>query len=380
MKRWCLFLFSLLLLNAGLKADSFSLAFNQYTTDNVFQSQDAESDRISSLSLYFDKNLAKISLFSEGSYSYFNKNHGLSSYLHDIGLDYLQPLNDKAALYFSLIGRGAFYRQEYSDFNYYSFNFRSNLKAYLSQTSILKSSYTFEYKKFRYSLFDFVSHLLFASFDTYLQTKTTLKSELNWGYKYFLHPYSSAVVPDQNGRGYRGGREPNIYVPRAQDDGKGIQILSLTALVAQGLGNRLGLMVSGLRQWNLSGENPFASVEEFYAAENPSYDVFSWAGYQFSSQLTLELVWYVELKIGYTMAHKEFPGIESMDLEGNPLGVIREDEKRQVEAVVEKDFPKFSLFLSYSYVDNDSNDPFFRWKGHFFSAGVEWNLFFGEKK
>jgi outer membrane protein TolC len=69
-----------------------------------------------------------------------------------------------------------------------------------------------------------------------------------------------------------------------------------------------------------------------------------------------------------------------MDLEGNSLGVVREDRKRQVEAVMEKDFPKFSLFLSYSYVDNSSNDPFFRWKGHFFSAGVEWNLFFGEKK
>jgi len=90
--------------------------------------------------------------------------------------------------------------------------------------------------------------------------------------------------------------------------------------------------------------------------------------------------WNIELKIGYTMANKEFPGIESMNLEEELLGVTREDRRRTFETRLEKNFPRFSLFLSYAYVDNNSNDPFFEWQGNFFSAGIEWNMFFGEKK
>ena len=131
-----------------------------------------------------------------------------------------------------------------------------------------------------------------------------------------------------------------------------------------------------MKQWTLSGEYPFTSVEEFYMVENPSYDRFSWTGYQLGSQLTVLIPWNIELKINYTIANKEFLGIESMNLDGEPLGVIRKDERRQFEAKVSK----FSLFFSYINIDNDSNDPFFDWQGNFFSAGIEWNMFFRAKK
>jgi len=379
-RRLVVYFSAFLVVNAALIANTFSLSFYQNMTDNVFQNRYSERDQLSSLNFYLDKDFSKVSIFTEGNYAYLYDNPGLSYYFHDAGLDYLHALNEKTAFYFSVVGQGAFYRSDYSDFNYLSLHFLGAFKTYLSQTSILKSNYAFEYKGYSYSLFDFISHFLDVSFDTYFQTKTTIKAEVSWGYKYYLHPDASQEAVIEEGQGYRGGRDSYIYIPRTVYEGKAIQIFSANGLIAQGLGGKIGLSLSGMKQWTLSGENPFTSVEEFYVVENPSYDSFSWEGYQVSSQLTILVPWNIELKMGYTRSEKEFPGIESMDLEGNPLGVTRQDTRDVFEARVEKDFSSFSLFLSYFYVNNRSNDPFFDWQGNFFSAGLEWNVFFGGKK
>ena len=356
MKRLVLSFFAFVLMSSALRAEMFSLSFFQNMTDNVFQNRYLEKDQLSSLNFYLDKDFSKISLFTEGNYAYLYENSDFSYYFHGIGLDYLHPINNKSAFYFTLLGQGAFYRPDYDDFNYLSLNFLGSFKTYLSPTSILKSNYALEYKLYEYSLYDFISHLLDVSFDSYFQTRTTIKAELNWGYKNYLQ-----------------------YLPQTEED-QAIQILAVKGLVAQGIGGRVGLNVSGTKQWILSGENPFSSVEEFYMVENPSYDRYSWQGYQISSELSILIPWNIELKMGYTRAEKEFPGIESMDLEGNPLGVIRQDTRAQFETKVEKNFPKFSLFFSYIYIDNYSNDSFFEWQGNFLTVGLEWKVFFGGKK
>lgn len=390
MKKFIICILFLLLMSPFLLADSLSLSFYQYLTDNLFQNRYAEPDQLSIMNFYFDKGFSNFSFFSEGNYTYLFQNSEFAYYVHDLGLDYLYPVNEKTALYFSLGGRGAFYRSDFSDFNYISFNFFSALKTYFSQTSIFKSDYSLEYRNYKYSLFDFLSHAISLSLDRYFQTKTTLKAEANWGYKYFFHPFISAEIDsaDENqywhyhggkGKGSGYGKESS-KITSLDGEGVGIQVFSLAGLIAQGLGNHIGLSLTGMKQWTLSGENPFTYVEDYYAVENPSYDRYSWAGYQLGGQLTALLPWNIQLKMGYTISNKEFPGIESMSLEGEPSGLTRKDERNQFEARLEKNFPRFSVFLFYSYIDNKSNDPFFEWKGHFFSAGIEWNLYFGERK
>jgi hypothetical protein len=215
---------------------------------------------------------------------------------------------------------------------------------------------------------------------------------MNWGFKYFLHPYVSeeiiTIEGDQysgsgnmgRGKGHHSGGMDSQFVIRTEGEGQGIQVLSFTGLIAQGLGDNVGLRLTGMKQWTLSGKNPFTFIEEFYAVENPSYDRFSWEGYQIHSQLAVLVPWNIQLKIGYTIADKEFPGIESLSLDGDLLGITRKDVRNVIEVRVEKNFPKFSVFLSYFYINNKSNDLFFDWSGQFFSAGFEWNLFFGDKE
>ena len=215
---------------------------------------------------------------------------------------------------------------------------------------------------------------------------------MNWGYKYFLHPYISQEITtiegDQSfnsgnkgkGKGHQSGGMDSQFIIRTEGEGQGIQVLSLTGLIAQGFGNNVGFRLTGMKQWTLSGKNPFTYVEEFYSVENPSYDRFSWEGYQIHSQLAVLAPWNIQIKIGYTIADKVFPGIESFNLDGDSLGITRRDDRRQIEARLGKNFPKFTVFLSYFHINNKSNDLFFKWDGQFISAGFEWNLFFGEKK
>lgn len=388
MRKYTLLTLFMVFLSSHVLADTFSLSLFQNRTENLFQNIYGESDYVSNLSFYIDKNLSQFSIFTQGNYSYLYENPSLSYYIHDLGLDYLYPVNDKSAFYFSMTGKKTFFRSDFSDFNYFSMNFFAAFKTYLSQTSIMKSNYSLEYKNYTSSFFDFVSNALFFSLDKYFPSKTTVKAEVNWGYKYFLHPYISQEIISIDGdlfsNGGRGGHHPDgmdsQFITRTESEGQGIQVFSLTGLIAQGLGNNVGLRLTGMKQWTLSGKNPFMFIEEFYAVENPSYDRFSWEGYQIHSQLSVLVPWNIQLKIGYTIADKEFPGIESLSLDGDLLGITRKDMRKMIEARVEKNFPKFSVFFSYFYINNESNDLFFDWSGQFFSAGIEWNLFFGEKK
>jgi hypothetical protein len=395
MKKLHLIVLIMLLTYGALHADSFSLSLSQNMTSNLFQNRYAEKDQLSDLSFYFDKNLGMLSFFAEGKYSYLFENTNLAYYIQDAGIDYIVPLNEKSAFYFSLAGRGTLYRSDFADFNYLAANFFVAFKSYIDQTSILKSNYSMDYKNYRDSVYDFISHSLMISFDKYFQSKTTLKGEMDWGYKYFFDPFLTEDTPvTENSDGYMGtlsqGPRGKAYStkhdpsdpmnPPAQTNGQGIQVFSLSGLIAQGLGNKVGLRFTGMKQWVLGGQNPFFFIEEFYMVENPSYDRFSWEGYQIGSQLTFLMPWNIQLKLGYTVSQKEFPGIESLDLEGISLGITRKDKRKQIDVRVEKNFARFSVFASYFYVDNSSNDLYFDWNGHFFSVGFEWNIPLGAKQ
>jgi len=372
-------------------ADTASLSFYQYGTDNLFQNKDRVSDQISSLSFSLDKSFSKFSVFTEGDYSYLFQNPDLSVYKQDAGIDYMHTLNGRSALYFSLTGAGTFYRTDFKDFNSVSLNFFSAFKSYLSPTSIFQASYSFQNRDYNLSGFDYYSHSLALTIDKYFQTRTTLKAEMNWGYKYFIHPlvsvepvpvYDASGNPMGMGRGH--GRSsmntPQQFFAEETADGQGIQVFSLGGLIAQGIGSKIGLRLSGMNQWNLSGKNPFATIEEYYMIENPTYDRYSWTGYQIEGQFTWLIPGDILMKMGYTVMGRKFPGIENLNLEGNSLGMMREDTRDQFLIRIEKNFPRFSLFLSYFLVNNRSNDVYFDWKGHFISAGIQWNLFFEGKK
>jgi hypothetical protein len=378
---------SLALAAAG-RAQSLSLAYYQNATDNLFQTRYAEADAVSNLAFSLDLPLRPLSFFADGGYSYLAQNPGISYFTQEAGLDYLHAAGEKTALYASVKAGGAVYREEYSDFNYFGLGFVGAMKSYLTPSSILKLTYTMSYKTYPFDQFDFHSHLANLSVDKYFSTRTTLKAEGTYGYKYFLHPFESEMIVVEptltsSGRGRMQGsgltgQPGSVLATDGQSEGSAIQIGSVSGLIAQGLGDRVGLRVSGFRQWTLSGENPFNSIAEFYMVENPTYDIFSWNGYGLSAEATFEAPWNIQLKLGYTGSVKSFPGIEALDLDGAPVGNLRQDTRNQWEARLQKDFGAVSLYAFYSYIDNASNDPLFDWKGHYLGISCGWRMNWGK--
>jgi hypothetical protein len=381
-KRAKIVVLAVLILSPVLSADSITISTVQNITDLLFRRVTTADDHDSSLSFILDKNLGRFSLFTSGNYFYLLENTKENCYSQDLGLDYLYSFGEKTALYISLLGNGTFYKSEYSDFNSISLNAFTSLKSYLSQTSILKSDYSFIYRNYKASLLDYWSHSFLLSLDKYFMTRTTAKAEVCWGYKHFMnldqekeYGFQSGYSPFAGGNG--NDEQQNLSQLTSPEPfnrkGQGIQFFSVSSLLTQSLGSKIGLNFSIMRQWILSGHNPFTAVQDFYKIENPFYDRFSWQGYHIESHLTMLIPWFIELETGYEYSDKRFPGIDSLSPMEEPLGLTRKDHRVQVDASLQKNWARISIFLSYAYIINHSNDPYFDWSGHFFSVGFNWN-------
>ena len=379
------FLWLLLTTSLVARGDSFSLAYNHHSTSNLFQTSEALADTMSSFGLFLDNDWGGLSFLSDLRYVLFRENPGLSFGTVNLGLDYLKPSGTKSAFYFAAGGSGSFFRSEWNALDSLSFDLAAAFKTYLAPSSILKVQSRSVYASYRYALFDDLNQVLSLSLDKFFPSLTTLKTEASWRYKHFLHPFSG-TVPDvpgipvmPGGPIYRGGHG---FVPIFDPDGggAGIQSASLAALAAQGLGSRVGISLSGLRQWTLSGENPFASITEFYLVKNPTFDEFSWEGWMINFLLTALLPYDIECQVGYTYSDKGFPGIEVLTAEGEPTGVPRNDTRSSFEARLDKTFPRLTVFLAYSWVDNRSTDPLFAWSSPAVLAGIEWRFPLGRKE
>lgn len=407
MKKMRLIVPVLLLSALPASAGTVYLTLNQHATQNLFQTKDAVADRISTFSLAMDQDISALSLTGRIEYAAFHETSALSFFAADLGADYLLPSGRKSAFYFAAGASGQFYRQTFGAFSSLGGSLLGAFKTYLAASSILKLQWQGQYSSFNDSLFDAVSQTATLSIDKYFPSQTTLKAEGEWGYKYFLHPFlpEPAAAVDQplvgstalaglggggsggtgagaggsgsgggwGGQQYQGGEG---FVPRTSSTGGGAGIghVSVSLLAAQGLGGVVGLSGSFLQQWVVSGENPFMSIEEFYLVQNPSADSFSWEGRQLTGRISLNIPWDLSLRTGYTYSDKTYPGVESFGLDGLPLGLARSDRRHLVEARLQKDFRRLTVFVAYSFVDNTSTDPMFVWKSHFVTGGIEWNL------
>jgi len=400
----------------------FSLAHN--ATSNIFYSYQPLGDQITTAGIFFGGDSGSLALYGSLNLNYLYKYSGLSSLAGKLGVDHLVPAGKKSAFYFALEGEGVLFRTLYDYFNHGTIRFLANFKSYFNASTILRLDSRSELRKYKYSIFDYFSENLILSADRYFTSRTTIKFEVGYGYKLYFHPgiidstENSETLPEimgvssvmritsnsaasnglvsvlsQQGPGEGHGNPGHNYemggsysirgIPYQTvyyTGSQGMQVFALSGLIAQGLGDHLGLSLGGLKQWFLKGENPFFSSDEYFMVENPTYDRFSWQGYSFQTKLTIELSDHVHNELQYEYSSKEFPGITSFDLDGNSLGITRQDKRHQFNIKVQIDLSRVSLFANYSYLKNNSNDPWFTWEGNVISVGLVWNINVSQSK
>ncbi|MGC8892107.1 MAG: hypothetical protein ACP5P6_05835 [Candidatus Saccharicenans sp.] len=405
----------------------FSLAHN--STNNIFQSYQPVSDQITTAGLSFGGDSSSVTLYGNLDLNYLYRYSELSSFDGKLGADYLVPIGQKSAFYFALEGEAVIFRSLYDYFNNGTGRFIANFKGYLSGSTIFRIDTISQYKNYKYGIFDNLSENVSMSLNQYFSSRTTIKIEANYGYKYYLHPglisttgttstsaltgsgtyslgsYSlfenlsslgaineimnqgsiiaSSMGQQGMGRGnpkdnYKNGGKYSIsgvpYQTVYYTGGKSIQIMALSGLISQGLGDHLEASFSGTKQWYLKGENPFSSSDEIFMVENPTYDQFSWQGYALKAKLAAELSDKLHSEFQYDYFSKEFPGITSLDLSGNSLGITRQDTRHQFTASLELNLSRVSFFVNYYYIKNSSNDPWYTWNGSIISGGLTWSL------
>ena len=402
---------------ALIQAGTVQFSLVQHSTNNIFQTYQPVSDWLTTGSFFFGGDSSSLALYGGLDFNYLYKYSGLSSVGGQLGVDYLIPVGSKSAFYLAAEGQGVLFKDLYNNFNHAGLKLVASFKSYLTPATVLRLESQSIYRSYKLGIFDYFSEMVNLSLDHYFKTRTTLKVEASYGYKYFYHPGEIAIIEgeaapvamisssapvyglssvnqptsffisQQGGPGGGHGRPADNYkqggsyslrgVPYQTvyyTDPRSIQILAVSGLLAQGLGDRVGLSLGGMKQWNLKGENPFSASDEYYNVENPTSDLFSWQGFSLKAKLTASLTDRLQAEIQYDYLNREFPGLESLDLEGVSLEVIREDRRHQLSTMVQLDLARVSFFVSYSYISNASNDPWFDWSGNFISGGLKWNL------
>jgi|YNPBryunderm2012_1023409.scaffolds.fasta_scaffold00005_23 hypothetical protein len=411
---------TLILSLVGLSAAStiqFSLAHN--ATSNIFQSYQAYADQLTSAGLSFGGDSQGLALYGSMDLNYLYKYSGLSSFSGKLGADILAPAGSRSAFYFALEGEAVLFRSLYDYFNHSTIRFLANFKSYLTPSTIFRLDSESRLNNYKYAIFDYFSESLTMSINNFFKTRTTIMVEASYGYKLYFHPgiitansseetyiggltkselsslaFSSikggkALTPPpfQGGPGAGTGNPSDNYMrggwysirgvpyqPVYYTGSRSLQIFSVSGLLAQGLGENLGLSLSASRQWYLKGENPFSSSDEYFMVENPTYDRFAWEGYSLRAKLSAVITARLTGEIQYDYFSRQFPGIISLNLEGNSLGITRKDIRHQFSTRLQLDLARVSFFLNYSYLKNSSNDPWFSWDGNVFSVGLAWNL------
>ncbi|MBP6909932.1 MAG: hypothetical protein KBC18_05825 [Candidatus Saccharicenans sp.] len=406
-----------------IQAGTVQFSLVQHSTTNIFQTYQPVSDWLTAGNLSFGGDSSSLSLYGGLDFNYLYKYSGLSSIGGQLGIDYLIAAGSKSAFYIAAEGQGVLFRDLYNNFNHAGLKLIASFKSYLTPATVLRLESQSTYRSYKLGIFDYFSEMVNLSLDHYFKTRTTVKVEASYGYKYFYHPGEIALIEEettpvatissstsvhsrssinqaagffvaqQGGPGgghghpadnYKQGGSYSLrgipYQTVYYTDQRSIQMVTVSGLLAQGLGDRVGLSLGGMKQWNLKGENPFSASDEYYSVENPTSDLFSWQGTGLKVKLTASLTDRLQAEIQYDYLNREFPGLESLDLEGVSLGVIREDRRHQLSTLVQLDLARVSFFVSYSYISNASNDPWFDWSGNFISGGLKWNLSVSKSK
>lgn len=371
MKRF-LILWSTIFLCSNPLAAQFRLGADLMTMidDNVNNNYLAISDKVVQVSLQmardWERETHNTQLFYIGSLNYYETVTERTFHDHAFGMTYSHLLgqNQRTTLNTGISYSLRANRPDYNFYDHQKFTVYMNLKDDLAEHLLGRFGYSLSYLDFsNLSDFSYLEHYAFVQLTQSFDTKTTLILEGDLGTKI----YTAANVEEVTvaGHGRRHNRNlSSTSTPRVT------QFIGI-ARVGQAIVAGTGLSITAQYQINLQKASRYLTSQDGVIADDQLFDDhYGYEGLQATVMLTQLLPAGMVMKIAGAMNERNYTGQPAFDFTGAQLDDQRRDHRGSFALQVEKSFESLgvSFGLAYDYIHNDSNDTYYDYTNHAFTA------------
>lgn len=265
-------------------------------------------------------------------------------------------------------------QQDYNIYDYWRVQGYFNSKFNLRSNLIGRMGYMLNNKTYQeLPEFSYWEHLLWARFNTFFQTGTSLTLSFNYGLKDYL--------PQQTSPGQGRGRRLIVEYRELPS----VDQLVSSFKAAQSLGTKTSLSVEYLNRIHpglANGSTAVMNTDNLFTEDELFDDRYGYRGHELTTTFTHFLPGYVKLELGGSQLWKNYLHRQVYDLEGNlnPADPSRRDHRWLAWFEISRSFrlnwgiKNLGLTLQAGYLKNDSNDPYYQFDNYFSAVGLNFGL------
>ena len=305
--------------------------------------------------------------YYKGSGTLFQKFDYKSFQTHGLGLSYFSYLSENGDRLNA--GLNASTRLHSADYKYYEYQQGdgfANVKVLLQPQTFGYAGVSFRSRNYSsLSPYSYWQGMAYMRASRFFNSGTTLIAEVDYMQKQYL---------DANP-----GQLQDFFGLQTEGNGASRQIVGLLK-AAQAIDPKTGLSAQLLVRRNLASSVRYILDSEgyYYSDEELFDDVFGYAAEQVNVTIKRNLPWKMQANLGGTFMAKHYTNRLALDLDGYAFDdlSLREDARSIVWLTLKKTWQystymaPVNLELTFTYLDNASNDPYYNFHTRFFSFGI----------
>ncbi|OPZ72288.1 MAG: hypothetical protein BWY83_00725 [bacterium ADurb.Bin478] len=307
-------------------------------------------------------------LYYQGEAETFRRYGDRSYHQHGIGVAYYHQNHDSAArLQSGLSAQKRFHRDTYAWYEQQQVNGYANVRWILQPSLYLYLGATAKYVHYPLlSAFSSMQPSLFMRWGWFSEKGTTVLAEADFSSKWYSHDHDLTV--------------PDAFVEMvALGEEQSLQGL-FSVKVAQALTPAVGANVLFAVRHNFINSVRYLGTGDstFYSDEELFDDVFGYHGFSLAPSLKMLFVPGWTLQLGGALLWKYYDQRQAVQLDGVPFvdERLREDRRLLWSVSVEKkvrlakNWQPLGIMFGYQNVQNESNDPYYRYRADFITLGI----------
>lgn len=145
----------------------------------------------------------------------------------------------------------------------------------------------------------------------------------------------------------------------------------LLARTAQSISSRIGISAEYQLRLNSAGSNRYLNNGDgfYYSDEEIFEDMFAYHGSMWTAGYNQHLPWSMRISLNGSREIRQYDDRPAADLQGEPFadGRLRSDRRTMAwltwskRLTIKNGWSPLNISLTYSWLENDSNDPFYNY-------------------